>query len=83
MEQLSITKTIDKCGRISIPKGVRESLGIDIGDKVIITTSDDYIQIKKMPNLRVECVFCGTETQFDFKGVSVCSDCIDEMYATV
>lgn len=83
MEQLPTIKAVDKCGRITIPKGIRESFGIELGDKLAITADDECIQIRKISSSETECIFCGVETEFDFKGVSVCSDCIDEMYATV
>ena len=84
MQRVAVVKRIDKCGRVSIPKGIREALMIQVGDKVSIVSTEDSIQIKKITyNNDAECVFCGVETDCKFRDVSVCQDCVEEMYATV
>ena len=79
-----MVKTIDKCGRVSIPKGIREALMMQNGDKVSIVSTGDSIQIKKITyNDDTGCVFCGVETDCKLRDVPVCQDCVEEMYATV
>lgn len=82
MEQMSIIKTVDRCGRVTLPKTIRESLSIEIGEDVAITVTDDCIQIKKVVTNN-KCIFCGIDTESQFKGLYVCTECVDEMYATV
>lgn len=45
--ETKIIKVTDK-GQISLPVGIRESLRIKQGDKLIITKNDDAIIIKKI-----------------------------------
>lgn len=78
----AILKRLDACGRISIPKNIREALNIEKGELLAIMMHEDHIQLRKATRPNV-CVFCKQEAEHTYKDVCVCMDCVDEMYATI
>lgn len=77
MKSTGITRKIDELGRIVLPIELRRSLEIGEKDAVEIYVEDDCIILKKF---RTSCIFCGSEENIiDFKGKSVCADCIAQL----
>lgn len=77
MKSTGITRKIDELGRIVLPIELRRSLEIGEKDAVEIYVEDDSIILKKF---RTSCIFCGSEENIiDFKGKSVCTDCIAQL----
>lgn len=77
MKSTGITRKIDELGRIVLPIELRRSLEIGEKDAVEIYVEDDSIILKKF---RTSCIFCGSEENIiDFKGKSVCADCIAQL----
>jgi len=79
MEDCNIHRTIDELGRIIIPREIRNKLGINEGDKLIIfSDSDDSITIK-LPEraLSEPCDLCGhPEGAITHNGKVICGYCV-------
>jgi AbrB family looped-hinge helix DNA binding protein len=43
---MTITLTVDKAGRVVLPKPVREELCLSAGDSLELESSDDYIMLR-------------------------------------
>lgn len=77
MKATGILKSVDELGRIVLPKKMRESLEIDIRDKVEIFVEGDRIILKKyVPS----CIFCGSDQDVVlFCEKRLCRNCLDSL----
>ncbi len=62
---------IDKLGRITIPKDLREKFGLDEGTEISLSQSGDKIVISKND---AKCVICKSKTLAD-REIKVCEKC--------
>lgn len=75
MKNTGLVKEIDEVGRLVLPKKVREPLGIQKGDAIMIYTEGDRIILQKVQSA---CVFCGaTEQIVAWRDKCICEDCIN------
>ena len=59
MKSTGVVRKIDELGRIVLPKELRKSFGIDVGDPLEIFTEDDRIILKQY---QPSCIFCNNAT---------------------
>ncbi|MFQ5793699.1 MAG: AbrB/MazE/SpoVT family DNA-binding domain-containing protein [Candidatus Bipolaricaulia bacterium] len=57
-----ITRKVTRQGQITIPKEIREELGIDVGDNIVFVRQGDRIFIKK---LTLEEIMAETNQQYE------------------
>lgn len=78
MKNNGVIKSVDKLGRVVIPKQFRNRLGIqDKNDCFEIFSVDDKIILKKY---QPTCIFCDTlANSILFEGHCVCENCIEKM----
>ncbi|MFH1150337.1 MAG: AbrB/MazE/SpoVT family DNA-binding domain-containing protein [Actinomycetota bacterium] len=70
-------KKIDKLGRVVLPKGFRNMLGIEIGDPLNVDVEGSRITIS--PAKR-RCVFCGsTRVVASHRDKQVCAECLESL----
>ena len=72
-------RKIDKLGRISIPKDIRETLKLDAGTELLIKldTKKRHIVIQ---NRSPSCIICGDTIHFFEKGkMMICKSCLNEL----
>lgn len=67
--------SIDKNGRVVIPKAARDALGFSLGGFIRATVTDDKIILESG---RAVCKFCGNESVLceDFP---ICPECIEKI----
>ena len=81
MDSIGIVRTVDKLGRIIIPKITREKLNISQGDllEVFLDETDNnpcIVLMKYAPG----CAICGgLKNTKEFKGRSICRSCLGEI----
>ena len=77
MKSTGILKSVDELGRIVLPKKMRETLDIDIRDKVELFVEGDCIILKKyVPT----CIFCGSDQDIiPFNGKRLCRACLNAL----
>jgi transcriptional pleiotropic regulator of transition state genes len=80
MKATGVVRRVDNLGRVVIPKELRRTYGINIGDTFEFLTMDDHILLRRY---QLGCVLCGepSEGLIDFKGKNVCPCCIEELKA--
>lgn len=77
---------VDPMHRVTIPTGIREALGIQRGDEVLVSRVHDVVTIRKVTN---RCSQCGTARRLVPIGRSenptfhLCESCIATMYRRV
>ncbi|MCD6397997.1 MAG: type II toxin-antitoxin system PrlF family antitoxin [Spirochaetaceae bacterium] len=49
-----ITSKITSKGQVTVPKRVRESLGIKVGDSIAYEVNEDNVVIRRIPKIDVE-----------------------------
>ncbi len=77
MKSTGIVRKVDELGRIVLPIELRRTYDLAVRDAVEIYTEDDKIILKKFQRT---CIFCGNSDQVvDYKGKSVCSDCLADL----
>ena len=77
MKSTGILKTVDELGRIVLPKKMRESLDIDIRDKVEIFVEGDRIILRKYAPA---CIFCGSDQNVIlFNEKRLCETCLEQL----
>ncbi|MCK8825494.1 AbrB/MazE/SpoVT family DNA-binding domain-containing protein [Fuchsiella alkaliacetigena] len=77
MKSVGIVRKIDNLGRITIPKEVRNSFDIEVGDPVEILVDEDEVIFKKYSP---PCVFCGnTDNVIDYKSEIICLNCVNKL----
>lgn len=73
---MAIKRKIDELGRVTIPKIIREELGLDAGTPLEIREENGKIIIGR-PN--TICCFCGVQ-EIDVKSkIPLCKDCIEKV----
>ncbi len=77
MKKTGMTRPVDELGRVVIPKEIRNSLQIEVKDRLEIMLDGDAIVLKKYdPN----CVFCGsTENVEEVMGKNICKACLGKL----
>lgn len=78
MKKTGIVRPVDGLGRIVLPIELRRGLDIQERDQVEIYLDGDRIILQKH---ETSCLFCGgTRGLADYKGKSVCRECIKNLY---
>lgn len=79
MRATGYVRKLDSLGRIVLPKSLRKELNINEGDDIEMFVDDNgnVVLDKYVPR----CIFCDVakEDIINFKGKTVCKDCIAEM----
>ncbi|WP_090739440.1 AbrB/MazE/SpoVT family DNA-binding domain-containing protein [Paenibacillus sp. Mc5Re-14] len=76
MKSTGMTRPLDNLGRIVIPKEMRETMGIDIGDPLEIFVDKDSGMLAFRQYIGVACKTCGSiDRLLYFKDSFICSDC--------
>ena len=79
MRATGYVRKLDSLGRIDLPKSLRKELNINEGDDIEMFVDDNgnIVLDKYVPR----CIFCDVakEDIINFKGKTVCKDCIVEM----
>jgi transcriptional pleiotropic regulator of transition state genes len=80
MKPTGIVRRVDDLGRIVIPKELRRTYGIDVGDPMEIFTSSDGIVLRKYQPAD-GCRVCGTVTEdaVEVSGVPICRSCAERI----
>lgn len=77
MKSVGIIRRVDTLGRLVIPKELRITLGIGIGDALEIYTENEMIIFKKYSP---ECIFCDEANDIvSYKGMNYCRKCYDKL----
>jgi len=78
MKSIGVKRTVDKMGRVVIPKEIRAQLSItNEKDSFEIYMEDDKVILKKY---RPACIFCDSLIgNIDYKGVTICKNCIEKL----
>lgn len=77
MKSTGMTRPIDQLGRIVIPKELRRTLDIEVGDPLEIFVDGEEVILRKY---KPGCVFCGNvKYVVEFKGKKVCTNCIKDI----
>lgn len=70
-----IVRNLDALGRITIPKEMRNSLNIELGDPIEISLSNADIVLSKF---ETSCKLCGSKEELvENNGKYVCRECLD------
>ena len=78
MKSLGVIRSVDRMGRVVIPKEIRAKLNIiDDVDSLEIYMEDDTIVLKKY---QPACIFCDNISSIEFEGYNVCRNCIEKLY---
>lgn len=77
MKSIGIIRKVDALGRIVLPKELRDSLDIAIGDSLEIYMCEDNIVLHKYVR---GCVFCGNiDNIVLFREKEICRKCLTEI----
>lgn len=78
MKSTGMRRSVDRMGRVVIPREIRNQLKIENGvDSFEIYMEDDKVILKKF---RPTCIFCDSFLDnVDYAGYSICKDCIDKL----
>ncbi len=77
MKSTGIVRKVDELGRIVLPMELRRTFQLKPRDSIEIYTDNDMIILKKFQRT---CVFCNSaEDVVEYKGKTVCSDCMAEL----
>lgn len=81
MKRTGMTRPLDSLGRIVLPKEMRTTMEIDIGDPLEFFIEDKTLMLRKYKS--TNCTFCGAiETDTYFKDQFVCRDCASMLKIT-
>ena len=73
MKALGITRKIDDLGRVVIPKELRTTSHMGVGDALEFFVDGEDIILRKF---QTKCSFCEEKENLeDFKGKKICSAC--------
>ena len=76
MKSIGVTRKLDQLGRITLPKELRDNLGIEENQALEIYTKEDLIILKKY---KPGCYCCGNlKIESVVMGLSLCKKCINE-----
>ena len=70
-----------KSGRVRIPRGIVETLGLKHGQQMMVSVRRGEIVFS--PYVYGECVFCGQPTQHSHAGKPLCDACLKEIARAV
>ena len=74
MKSTGVVRPIDQLGRIVIPKELRRTLDIEVGDPLEIFVDGEEVILRKY---EPGCVFCGDARDVvNYKGKNICKNCI-------
>lgn len=77
MKPAGFIKKIDEMGRIVIPKDIRKTINVSIGDSLQFFIDGDSIVMKRFP---AACVFCGSEDNLtELSEKYICDTCISKL----
>ena len=77
MKSTGIVRKVDQLGRVVLPKELRQTYKLNVGDGIEIFTERDTIVLKKY---EPSCVFCREVRDVsDYKGKKICNQCLGEM----
>jgi len=77
MKSTGVTRSIDKLGRLVLPKELRDTMNLPEGTAMAFFTDADAIIIKKY---QPGCEFCNSMSNLiEFGGKHVCGHCRDDM----
>ncbi|MFK4301839.1 MULTISPECIES: AbrB/MazE/SpoVT family DNA-binding domain-containing protein [unclassified Paenibacillus] len=78
MKNTGMTRPLDHLGRIVLPKELRNSMNINIGDALDFFITSEGLMIRKYTG--VSCYFCGAVDDLSyFRDHLICSDCIEKL----
>ncbi len=81
MKSTGIVRKIDDLGRMVIPIELRKTMNINKKDPMEIFVDEEKIILKKY---EPACIFCdNTDNTVDFKGRTICQECLDNMMELV
>ena len=78
MKSIGIVRNVDELGRFVIPRELRKTYNISPGDPMEVFTDNGMIVLKKYVS-NSACILCGEITETEFKGKSICPDCINQI----
>lgn len=80
MKSTGMIRSVDKMGRVVIPKEIRTQLGVENEvDSFEIYMDGDCVVLRKY---QPACIFCDNIAEgVDFGGRIVCTDCIEKLKA--
>jgi AbrB family transcriptional regulator, transcriptional pleiotropic regulator of transition state genes len=79
MKNTGIVRKLDELGRITLPKELRRTLGIEDRDPLEIYTEDDTIVLKKYSGID-KCKHCGsTEDVVKSEDIVICKKCASKV----
>jgi len=74
-----VIKKIDNLGRVVVPKGYRQMLGLQPGDPLDVGVNGNSLVIT--PH-REGCTLCGaTSVLYSYLSKNICSDCVKQIRA--
>ncbi|MCC3379330.1 AbrB/MazE/SpoVT family DNA-binding domain-containing protein [Paenibacillus farraposensis] len=75
MKNTGMTRPLDQLGRIVLPKEMRTTMDINIGDSLEFFVNEEGFVLRKYTG--VSCKFCGAVDHLTyFRDNFICSDCI-------
>ncbi len=79
MRATGIVRSVDKMGRVVIPKEIRKQLKVENDvDSFEIFMENDQVILKKY---RPTCIFCDSLLDsVAYEGYTVCKSCIEKLY---
>ncbi|MGM1021113.1 MAG: AbrB/MazE/SpoVT family DNA-binding domain-containing protein [Bacillota bacterium] len=78
MKNTGMTRPLDHLGRIVLPKELRNSMNINIGDALDFFITPEGLMIRKYTG--VSCYFCGAVDNLSyFRDHLICNDCIEKL----
>jgi transcriptional pleiotropic regulator of transition state genes len=78
MKNTGMTRPLDHLGRIVLPKELRNSMNINIGDALDFFITPEGLMIRKYTG--VSCYFCSAVDNLSyFKDHLICVDCIENL----
>ncbi len=76
MERIGIARSMDKMGRVVIPKHLREILDLGPGTEVEWFVEDKSIILRRRD---YSCIFCSETTAQKYRHQPVCKECQEEI----
>lgn len=74
---MAVSRKIDELGRITIPKVIRQTLGLAAGTRLNIREEGGTIVLEKD---FCACALCGELTNLtEFNSVKICQQCIEKI----
>ncbi|WIV19046.1 AbrB/MazE/SpoVT family DNA-binding domain-containing protein [Paenibacillus polygoni] len=78
MKRTGMKRALDRLGRIVLPKEMRDTMEIDIGDPLEFFIEGKELILRKYKSTL--CIFCGNvDTEMYFKEQFICKNCAKEL----